>query len=126
MTGILSFLILMACAVGLFIWLGVRRGNELLRLGRTGLPTTGRLSAKRERTRKGRTTYTLVYEYRSNKGQHQRSMKVSRSEFDAAREDTEVDMVYLPDNPRIAATRAHLGQAISAAHAGNTRRRWDD
>lgn len=128
MNEFLGVLILAACAGGLIAWSRLRRGNRLLRLERGGQPTTGRLCAKNAYTRKGQTTYTLIYEYSSDKGTHQRSVVVSQSEFDAAQEGASIEMVVLPTDPRVAATRERVGEAISAARArrGTTHRRWDD
>ncbi|HEY1075705.1 MAG TPA: DUF3592 domain-containing protein [Fontimonas sp.] len=127
MTATLSILILLTGIAG-GAWLWLRRDTRLQRLERSGQPTTGRLREKRMRSLKGRTIYSLVYEYSAGTVMHQRSIEVSQSAFDAAEEGTSIDMVYLPADPRVAASRERIGQAISAARARDTgmRRRWDD
>lgn len=98
----------------------VRRGSQLKVLLDKGVPATARIIEKRKRTRQtgnmSKNTYWLVFEFKAGDGQNHKGFpSVTETEFNAANEGDEVEIVYLPDKPGVNATKEMIKQLRQAS-----------
>ncbi len=109
------FLFAAAATVALGLWLGVRRGRQLLDLAKFGLPATAKIVARRSYARKSGRRFQIVYEYLAGASTRRSSSFLSESQFDATTEGGTLDVQYLPDRPNVSAPSFIIEQAVEAA-----------
>lgn len=91
----------------------VRRGLQMRKLVDDGVPTTA--IAKKVIAHTGATGMrrsSLHYSFQDSQGKaYQHTVMISPSERDAIQEGGSVDIIYLPDNPKVSA----LAQSVESA-----------
>lgn len=96
------------------IWFGIGRlkkklvaaGQEMARLVREGIATTGRVSATdKRRMSRGQYEYYVSYTFTTKDRQEvSKELRVQSSRFDEYVEGKPIDIVYLPADPTVSAT----------------------
>ncbi|MDJ0759466.1 MAG: DUF3592 domain-containing protein [Woeseiaceae bacterium] len=112
-----------ALAVAL-AWMGVRAlkrklfaaGAEMSSLMLEGEPAKARvLAAERRRMARGEFEYYVTYTFRSRDNEeHRKEFRVSPTELDNYLEGESIDIVYLPRDPSVSATREMVDRVRSA------------
>ncbi len=123
MTSWLPFLILIAIVAA--IWFGVRKLKEKLAaaaetmssLVREGIATTGRISAaERRRRSRGEYDYFVTYSFEAKDGnEYSKERRVKATEFGDYAEGQPIDIVYLPNDPDVSATREMVDKVRNQA-----------
>ena len=107
--------ILILIAIGAAIWFALRKLKAKLALAaermsslvQQGIATTGRISAaERRRRSRGEYDYFVTYSFEAKDGsEYSKELRVKATEFDDYTEGQPIDLVYLPNNPDVSATR---------------------
>ncbi len=114
------------------VWMGVRAlkrklsaaGAEMSSLLLEGEPATARvLAAERRRKARGEFEYYVTYTFRSRDNEeHRKEFRVSPTELDNYPEGESIDIVYLPRDPSVSATREMVDRVrgAQATHSSPT------
>lgn len=101
-----SFLVIFVIPIVLYIY-SKKRGKELSRLSKDGEKTTATISDREQVLRansKGKTHYRVSYVFKTESGMTiTRTVYVSYDVYQASHIGSEVDIVYLVDNPEVSA-----------------------
>jgi len=94
--------------VGVMIWRVVRRGYQMRDLVQRGIPVTGEVVNKvKFHGSSGIRSRYLRYRFRAADGnQYSHKINISSSENEKYQEGRPIELVYLPDNPKVSATAA--------------------
>ena len=113
MSSWLPFLILIAIVAA--IWFAIRKLKEKMMaaaetmssLVQEGIATTGRVSAaERRRMSRGEYDYFVTSSFDAKDGsEYSKELRVKATEFDEYAEGQPIDVVYLPGDPNVSATR---------------------
>lgn len=103
-----------------FVWLGARilrakfraAAGEMSSLLLEGVDATARISeTERRRMSRGQFEYFVTYTFRTRDGkEHSKERRVPATHFDEFSEGQSVDIVYLPRDPSVSATRDMVDQ----------------
>lgn len=85
-----------------------------------GHPTTARISATEKRRKsRGQFEYFVSYAFRTRDGADiEKELRVSATHFDDYHEGQSIEIVYLPRDPSISATREMVDRVRSKQHGG--------
>ena len=102
MKSFLMFLLI----VGGIVVVVVRRGLQMKKLVEHGVPVTGKVTDRKSRSTStgGSATHHLRYEFTAPDGRtYAHRITVTGDEYQSFRDGDEIDLVYLPDNPKVSA-----------------------
>lgn len=118
----LLFLLVAAAIAALSLWLGVRRGRQLLDLEKFGLPATATIVERRSYSRKSGRRFQIVYEYLAGAQLQRSSSFLSESEYEATTKGGSLGIKYLPDRPKVSAPEFTIAQAAEASRKLSAKR----
>ena len=112
MNYIIPFIIIIGLSLAIIIW----RGSHIKRLTHRGVAGTGKVIKKFRQQRGGSSSSEcLRYEYNSPTGERfENKIHVPQVIYDQHEEGDSIDIVYLPDTPKISAGRYLINQTRAA------------
>ncbi len=103
-----SMLVIGIIIISLMVLLALWRGLELRQLVESGVPGKAKIIRKvKFRGKKGIPTYRMRYEFQARDGKlYSRAISLTSTEAAAYSVGDQIDIVYVPDKPRISASEA--------------------
>ncbi|HSN72280.1 MAG TPA: DUF3592 domain-containing protein [Steroidobacteraceae bacterium] len=97
-----------AGAVAYVIYRGTRRSTQLRELAERGRPVAGRVASISNRMTKSGRRLHVVYEYQVDGRSHTGNSLLTRAEHDSLAKGGPIVVVYLPEDPTVAAPEFKL------------------